>query len=129
MAGRQKSDKKRKVSVPADGIAHVHSSFNNTIITITDRVGNVVAASSGGAAGFKNARKGTPFATQTAADKVGQQVKDMGMSTVSVRVRGPGPGREAAIRALGATGLQIVSIADVTPLPHNGCRPPKKRRG
>ncbi len=112
----------------ADGVAHVHASFNNTIITITDRQGNALAWATAGGSGFRGSRKSTPFAAQVAAEKVGTIVKDFGMKNVEVRVKGPGPGRESAVRALNAAGFKVTNISDVTPIPHNGCRPPKKRR-
>lgn len=111
-----------------EGIAHVQASFNNTIITITDRQGNAISWATSGASGFKGSRKGTPFAAQVAAEKASSTAKDMGMVKLEVWVSGPGPGRESAIRAINANGLTITNIMDVTPLPHNGCRPPKKRR-
>jgi small subunit ribosomal protein S11 len=111
-----------------DGIAHVHASFNNTIITITDRQGNVLSAATSGGSGFRGSRKSTPFAAQVAADKAGVAAQELGLKTVEVRVKGPGPGRESAVRALNGCGLKITNISDVTPIPHNGCRPPKKRR-
>mgnify|MGYP003939368261 CR=1 FL=1 len=119
--------KKAKRSVP-EGIAHIHSTFNNTIVTITDPTGNVVAWASAGNVGFKGSRKGTPFAATQAALNAGNAAKAVGMRSLDVRVKGPGSGRESAVRALNALGLKIVSIADVTPVPHNGCRPPKRRR-
>jgi small subunit ribosomal protein S11 len=112
----------------SEGVAHIHATFNNTMITIADPVGNVVAWSSAGQAGFKGSRKGTPFAAQVAAERAARMAIDMGMRRVSVFVRGPGAGRESAVRALGAAGFQVLAIKDVTPIPHNGCRPPKKRR-
>lgn len=111
-----------------DGVAHVHASFNNTIITITDRQGNALAWATAGGSGFKGSRKSTPFAAQVAAERAGEVVKEMGMKNVDVRVKGPGPGRESAVRALNAAGFKVTTIVDVTPIPHNGCRPPKKRR-
>lgn len=111
-----------------DGIAHVHASFNNTIITITDRQGNALAWATAGGSGFRGSRKSTPFAAQVAAERVGNTVKEFGMKNLEVNVKGPGPGRESAVRALNASGFKIVSIVDVTPIPHNGCRPPKRRR-
>ncbi|NLA81353.1 MAG: 30S ribosomal protein S11 [Clostridiaceae bacterium] len=110
------------------GAAHVHSSFNNTIVTITDPAGNVISWSSAGAQGMKGSRKGTPFAAQLAAEQAARKAVEHGMKTVEVFVRGPGSGRESAIRALSTGGLEIVMIKDVTPIPHNGCRPPKRRR-
>ncbi|MBP7710987.1 MAG: 30S ribosomal protein S11 [Gammaproteobacteria bacterium] len=119
--------KKVKKNV-VDGVAHVHASFNNTIITITDRQGNTLAWATSGGSGFRGSRKSTPFAAQVAADRVGQVVKEYGMKNVEVRVKGPGPGRDAAVRALNNVGFRVNSISDVTPIPHNGVRPPKKRR-
>lgn len=112
----------------AEGIAHVHASFNNTIITITDPTGAVISWASAGTVGFKGSRKSTPFAAQMAAEAAGRRAMDHGMKRVDVFVKGPGSGRETAIRSLGAVGLEIGPISDVTPVPHNGCRPPKRRR-
>src|ERR1051326_3929814 len=112
----------------AEGIAHVHASFNNTIVTITDRQGNVLSWATSGNAGFKGSRKSTPFAAQVAAERAGRAAQECGVKNIEVRIKGPGPGRESAVRALNAIGLKIGSIADVTPIPHNGCRPPKRRR-
>jgi len=111
-----------------DGVAHIHASFNNTIITITDRQGNALAWATAGGSGFRGSRKSTPFAAQVAAERVGNVVKEFGMKNLDVKVKGPGPGRDSAVRALHAAGFKINSITDVTPIPHNGCRPPKKRR-
>ena len=119
--------KKVKKNV-AEGIAHVHASFNNTIVTITDRQGNTLAWATSGNAGFKGSRKSTPFAAQMAAERAGRAAQEFGVKNVEVRIKGPGPGRESAVRALNASGLKITSIADVTPIPHNGCRAPKRRR-
>ena len=119
--------KKAKRTV-VDGVAHVQASFNNTIITITDRQGNVLCWATAGGAGFKGSRKSTPFAAQVAAERAVQLAQEFGMKSVDVYVKGPGPGRDSAVRSLNAAGLRINSIADVTPIPHNGCRPPKKRR-
>ena len=119
--------KKVKKNV-VDGVAHIHASFNNTIVTITDRQGNTLAWATAGGSGFRGSRKSTPFAAQVAAENAGNTVKDMGMKNMEVCVKGPGPGRESAIRALNAQGFNITSITDVTPIPHNGCRPPKRRR-
>ena len=122
-----KSKKSKKVI--NDGIAHIHSSFNNTIITITDKKGNAICWATSGGSGFRGSRKSTPFAAQIAAEKVGTKaMEEFGMISLDVKVRGPGAGRESAVRSLNACGLKIKSITDVTPLPHNGCRPPKKRR-
>jgi small subunit ribosomal protein S11 len=120
--------RKRVKKNVVDGVAHVHASFNNTIITITDRQGNALAWATAGGSGFRGSRKSTPFAAQVAAEKVGTVVKEFGMKNVEVRVKGPGPGRESAVRSLNAAGFKVTSISDVTPIPHNGCRPPKKRR-
>jgi small subunit ribosomal protein S11 len=122
-----KTRKRVKKNV-VDGIAHIHASFNNTIITITDRQGNTLAWSTSGGSGFRGSRKSTPFAAQVAAEKVGNAVKEFGVKNLEVNVKGPGPGRESAVRALNAAGFKITSIMDVTPIPHNGCRPPKRRR-
>lgn len=111
-----------------DGIAYVHASFNNTIITITDRQGNALGWATAGGSGFRGSRKSTPFAAQVAAEKVGNTVKEFGLKNLEVRIKGPGPGRESAVRSLNANGFKIISITDVTPIPHNGCRPPKRRR-
>jgi small subunit ribosomal protein S11 len=124
-AAKARKKVKRQVS---DGIAHIHASFNNTIVTITDRQGNTLAWATSGGSGFRGSRKSTPFAAQVAAEKAGVAAQEYGLRTVEVRVRGPGPGRESAVRSLNACGLKVTSIADVTPIPHNGCRPPKKRR-
>jgi small subunit ribosomal protein S11 len=124
---KTKTKKKVKRNV-TDGIAHVHASFNNTVITITDRQGNALAWGTAGASGFKGSRKSTPFAAQVAAGRVADAVKENGLKSLEVRVKGPGPGRESAVRALNNAGFKITSITDVTPIPHNGCRPPKKRR-
>ena len=110
------------------GVAHVNASFNNTMITITDAQGNSIAWASSGSSGFKGSRKSTPFAAQVAAEAAGRAAQEHGVKNLEVRIKGPGPGRESAVRALNALGLKIVSIADVTPVPHNGCRPPKRRR-
>ncbi len=124
-AGRTKSKRR---AVEAEGIAHIKATFNNTQITITDAKGEVVAWGSAGRAGFKGSKKSTPFAATVAAEAVAREVSNLGMKRVHVEVQGPGSGRESAIQALAAAGLQVRSIRDVTPIPHNGCRPPKKRR-
>ena len=124
-AARIKKRERKNVTV---GVAHVNASFNNTIITITDQNGNTIAWSSCGANGFKGSRKSTPFAAQVAAEQAGKKAQEHGMKTIEVLVKGPGAGRESALRALQSVGFNITSIRDVTPIPHNGCRPPKKRR-
>jgi len=126
-SGAQRVRKKVKKNV-SDGIAHVHASFNNTIITITDRQGNALSWATSGSAGFKGSRKSTPFAAQVAAESAGRVAMEYGIKTLEVRIKGPGPGRESSVRALNALGIKISSIADITPVPHNGCRPPKRRR-
>ena len=120
--------RKKVRKVVNDGIVHIHASFNNTIITITDRQGNVLSWATSGGAGFKGSRKSTPFAAQVAAEAAGKAAQEYGVKNLAVRIKGPGPGRESSVRSLNAIGFKIVSITDVTPLPHNGCRPPKKRR-
>ena len=119
--------KKVKKNV-VDGIAHVHASFNNTIITITDRQGNALSWATSGGSGFRGSRKSTPFAAQVAAERAGTAAKEFGLKNLEVQVKGPGPGRESAVRALHNAGFRITNITDATPIPHNGCRPPKKRR-
>ena len=120
--------KKARTSV-SDGVAHIHASFNNTIITITDRQGNTLSWATSGGSGFRGSRKSTPFAAQVAAEKAGRTAVELySLKNVDVRVNGPGPGRESAVRALNACGLKVSNITDVTPIPHNGCRPPKRRR-
>ena len=122
-----RASKKVKKNV-TEGIAHIHASFNNTIITITDRQGNALSWATSGGAGFKGSRKSTPFAAQVAAEAAGRAAQECGVKNLEVRIKGPGPGRESAVRALNALGMKISSITDVTPVPHNGCRPPKRRR-
>ena len=122
------SRKKKVKKTVVDGIAHVHASFNNTIITITDRQGNALSWATAGGAGFRGSRKSTPFAAQVAAENAGRTALDYGLKNLDIRVKGPGPGRESSVRALNALGYKITNITDVTPIPHNGCRPPKKRR-
>ena len=126
--GKKRATKKVVKKNVATGIAHIKSTFNNTIVTITDRQGNVLSWSTCGGAGFKGSRKSTPFAAQMAADKAGRAAQEYGLKSLEVRVKGPGPGRESAVRALNALGYEINNITDVTPMPHNGCRPPKRRR-
>ena len=127
MARRQTRRKKEKKNVEV-GVAHIQSTFNNTVITITDKAGNAISWSTAGAQGFKGSRKSTPFAAQMAADQAAKEAMEHGMRQVERLVKGPGSGREAAIRALQAAGLEVSMIKDVTPIPHNGCRPPKRRR-
>ena len=129
MARKQVSRKRRVKKNIATGVAHIHSTFNNTIVTITDPHGNAISWSSAGALGFKGSRKSTPFAAQMASEAAAKAAMDHGMKSVDVSVKGPSPGREAAIRALQAAGLDVTAIKDVTPVPHNGCRPPKHPRG
>jgi small subunit ribosomal protein S11 len=120
--------KKKNKKVVTDGIAHIHASFNNTIVMITDRHGNALCWATSGGSGFRGSRKSTPFAAQVAAGRAGEAAKAFGMKNIDVRVKGPGPGRDSAIRGLNAEGFRITSITDTTPIPHNGCRPSKKRR-
>ena len=127
MASPNRSRKRIKNEV-ADGIVHVHASFNNTIITITDRKGNALSWATSGGSGFRGSRKSTPFAAQVAAEKAGIVAQEFGMKNLDVMIKGPGPGRESAVRSLNNLGFKINNIVDVTPIPHNGCRPPKKRR-
>lgn len=126
-AATSRTRKKVKKNV-VDGIAHVHASFNNTIVTITDRQGNALCWATAGGSGFRGSRKSTPFAAQVAAERAGNMAQEYGMKNLEVEVKGPGPGRESAVRALNNAGFRITNITDVTPIPHNGCRPPKKRR-
>ncbi len=128
MAKKKTTKRKVKKNIPF-GVAHIHTTFNNTIVTITDVDGNAIAWSSAGALGFKGSKKSTPYAAQMSAEAVAKAAMDNGMIKVEVSVKGPGPGREAAIRSLQAAGLEITAIKDVTPVPHNGCRPPKRPRG
>ena len=130
MAKNSKINRKKKKQSITDsaGVAHIKATFNNTHITLTDKFGNVVAWSTAGTSGFKGSRKSTAYAATLAAEKAGQEAVQMGMKTIEVKVKGPGSGRESAIRALAVAGLEVISIRDVTPLPHNGCRPPKRRR-
>ena len=122
------AERKKQKRVVTEGIAHIHASFNNTIITITDRQGNTLSWATAGGSGFRGSRKSTPFAAQVAAERAGEAAKEYGLQNLDVQVKGPGPGRESAVRALNACGYKISNITDVTPIPHNGCRPPKKRR-
>jgi small subunit ribosomal protein S11 len=124
----KKSTKKKVKRVVSDGVAHIHATFNNTIVTISDRQGNTLTWATAGGSGFRGSRKSTPFAAQVAAERAGQAAQEMGMKNLEVMVKGPGPGRDSAVRALNAIGFKISRIDDVTPIPHNGCRPPKKRR-
>lgn len=126
---KQPAKRKKAKKTVSDGIAHIHATFNNTIVTITDRQGNALTWATAGGSGFRGSRKSTPFAAQVAAEKAGQAAKDSyGMKNLDVMVKGPGPGRESAVRSLNNVGFKITNINDVTPIPHNGCRPPKKRR-
>ena len=127
MASQNRTRKRIKKEV-ADGIVHVHASFNNTIVTITDRKGNALSWATSGGSGFRGSRKSTPFAAQVAAEKAGIIAQEFGMKNLDVMIKGPGPGRESAVRSLNNLGFKINNIVDVTPIPHNGCRPPKKRR-
>ena len=127
MVDKSRSKKKAK-RVVSDGVAHIHATFNNTIVTISDRQGNALCWATAGGSGFRGSRKSTPFAAQVAAERAGQVAQEMGMKNLEVMVKGPGPGRDSAVRALNAIGFKISRIDDVTPIPHNGCRPPKKRR-
>ena len=129
MATKSTTRKKKVKRSFTRGVAHIHSTFNNTIVTITDEKGNVIAWSSAGALGFKGANKSTPYAAQQAAEAAGKSAYDQGLRSVDVDVKGPGNGREGAIRSLAVSGLQVLSITDSTPIPHNGCRPPKRPRG
>lgn len=128
MAKQTAKGKKKVKKVIVDGVAHVHASFNNTIITITDRQGNALSWATAGGSGFRGSRKSTPFAAQVAAERAGKAAQEYGVKNLEVRVNGPGPGRESSVRSLNALGYKIINITDVTPIPHNGCRPPKKRR-
>ena len=123
-----KTKKKKVKKIVNEGVAHINASFNNTIITITDKQGNTLAWATSGGSGFRGSRKSTPFAAQIAAEKAGQKAIEFGIKSLEVLVKGPGPGRDSAVRALNSVGYKITNIKDITPLPHNGCRPPKKRR-
>jgi len=128
MAKASAQSRKKVKKVVTDGLAHIHASFNNTIVTITDRQGNTLAWATSGGSGFRGSRKSTPFAAQVAAERAGEAAKAYGLKNLDVLVKGPGPGRESAVRALNNVGYKIGTISDVTPIPHNGCRPPKRRR-
>lgn len=128
MASPSSTKRKKVKRVVTDGVAHIFASFNNTIVTITDRQGNTLSWATSGGSGFRGSRKSTPFAAQVAAERAGEAAKEYGLKTLDVLVKGPGPGRESAVRALNAVGYKITNISDITPLPHNGCRPPKRRR-
>ena len=128
MASPKRGRKKKKEKVEAEGQAHITATFNNTIVSLTDNYGNVISWASAGRVGFKGARKNTPFAAQLAAKTAAKEAMDLGLRRISIIVKGPGSGREAAIRSLQAAGLEVTAIRDVTPIPHNGCRPPKRRR-
>ncbi|MGD8498523.1 MAG: 30S ribosomal protein S11 [Chromatiales bacterium] len=128
MAKAPTRSRKKITKVVTDGVAHILATFNNTIVTITDRQGNALCWATSGGSGFRGSRKSTPFAAQVAAERAGNVAHEYGVKNLEVRVKGPGPGRESAVRALNAAGFKITNISDVTPIPHNGCRPPKKRR-
>ncbi len=128
MAKQPKKSRKKVKKNISDGIAHIHATFNNTIVTITDRQGNALSWATAGGSGFRGSRKSTPFAAQVAAERAGNAAKEFGVKNLDVMVKGPGPGRESAVRSLNNVGFKIGNISDVTPIPHNGCRPPKKRR-
>ena len=128
MASSNRTTKKKIKKEVADGIAHIHATFNNTIVTITDRKGNALSWATSGGSGFRGSRKSTPFAAQVAAERAGKVAQEYGMKNLDVMIKGPGPGRESAVRSLNNLGFKISNIVDVTPIPHNGCRPPKKRR-
>ena len=123
-----KTTRKKVKKTVIDGVAHIYASFNNTIVTITDRQGNTLSWATSGGSGFRGSRKSTPFAAQVAAEAAGKMAQECGVKNIEVRIKGPGPGRESAVRALNSVGFKITSISDVTPVPHNGCRPPKRRR-
>lgn len=127
-SGKKRARKKKKERVESEGIAHIKATFNNTVVTLTDKFGNAISWASAGKLGFKGSRKNTPFAAGQAAESAAKEAIDLGLQRVEVRVKGPGSGRDAAIRSLHSTGLEITAIKDVTPIPHNGCRPPKRRR-
>lgn len=127
-ATTKKKTKAKAKKMVSEGVAHIHATFNNTIITITDRHGNALSWATAGGSGFRGSRKSTPFAAQVAAETAGRAAQEHGLKQVDVRIKGPGPGRDSAVRALNAIGLEINGIADITPIPHNGCRPPKRRR-
>ena len=128
MATQRNALRKKVKKQIAEGVVHIHASFNNTIITITDRQGNALSWATAGGSGFRGSRKSTPFAAQVASERAATAAQEFGLKSVDVMVKGPGPGRESAVRALNAVGLKVTNITDVTPIPHNGCRPPKKRR-
>jgi small subunit ribosomal protein S11 len=128
MATQRSPSRKKVKKQVVEGVVHIHASFNNTIITITDRQGNALSWATAGGSGFRGSRKSTPFAAQVASERAATAAQEFGLKSVDVMVKGPGPGRESAVRALNAVGLKVTNITDVTPIPHNGCRPPKKRR-
>ncbi|HCL68585.1 MAG TPA: 30S ribosomal protein S11 [Gammaproteobacteria bacterium] len=128
MATQRSASRKKVKKQVVEGVVHIHASFNNTIITITDRQGNALSWATAGGSGFRGSRKSTPFAAQVASERAASAAQEFGLKSVDVKVKGPGPGRESAVRALNAVGLKVTNITDVTPIPHNGCRPPKKRR-
>lgn len=128
MADKSSRSKKKVKRIVSDGVAHIHATFNNTIVTITDRQGNALSWATAGGSGFRGSRKSTPYAAQVAAERAGLVAQEMGMKNLEVMVKGPGPGRDSAVRSLNSIGFKILRIDDVTPIPHNGCRPPKQRR-
>ena len=128
MVSTTKPKKKKEKRIVSEGVAHIYASFNNTIVTITDKQGNTLSWATSGGSGFRGSRKSTPFAAQIAAEKAAKKASEFGVKTLEVLVKGPGPGRDSAVRALNSAGYKITNITDITPLPHNGCRPPKKRR-
>ena len=128
MATQRSASRKKVKKQVVEGVVHIHASFNNTIITITDRQGNALSWATAGGSGFRGSRKSTPFAAQVASERAATAAQEFGLKSVDVKIKGPGPGRESAVRALNAVGLKVTNITDVTPIPHNGCRPPKKRR-
>ena len=128
MVTQRSTSRKKANKQVVEGVVHIHASFNNTIITITDRQGNALSWATAGGSGFRGSRKSTPFAAQVASERAATAAQEFGLKSVDVMVKGPGPGRESAVRALNAVGLKVTNITDVTPIPHNGCRPPKKRR-
>ena len=128
MVEKTKTKKKKEKRIVNEGVAHIYASFNNTLITITDKQGNAISWATSGGSGFRGSRKSTPFAAQVAAERAGQKAAEFGLKSLEILVKGPGPGRDSAVRSFNSSGFKITNIKDITPLPHNGCRPPKKRR-